>query len=108
MNRYDVEDKQRAAQLLPDWLAEYVLGEGTSLTDSDANSLSGLYEVEPLGMMVIHESLGRRPYLRFQTLTINSGQRSRRFTDRDEFEALLTKENSRGDYIYLLNVSELW
>ena len=69
-DKYGVNSSDKAISFAPDWLNEFVAGEGVSLRSIDAKRLSGTYEITPSGFMIVHASLGSKPHFKFAKLLI--------------------------------------
>lgn len=69
-DKYGIDSSDKAIAFAPDWLNEFVAGEGVSLRSTDTKRLSGAYEIAPHGFMIIHASLGTKPYFNFAKLLV--------------------------------------
>lgn len=103
--RYGVASPDIAVGYAPDWLREFVRGEGVELTEMDAAGLAGTYRIAASGFMVAHASLGRKSYVRFRRLTISRDDRALVYAGLDEITRQFQPIAAKG-YVYEFPVTD--
>lgn len=103
--KYGVDTMEEAIAHAPEWFEEFSEGDGVEVLDIDTHRLEGVYRIAPAKSFIAHGSLGRKPYLKFNYLSISRGGKAVVFRTEEDIERQFSLTMERP-YLYQFRVKD--
>jgi hypothetical protein len=105
--KYGLQQADTPSEYIEGWLTEFTEGDGVDLVSRDIAKLTGVYSLASGAIMIVHSSLGTKPYFRFKSLQIANGERVHRFDGEDQIaeQFLLADKNEN---LYELHLTDTY
>ena len=105
--KYGLEPAEASTNYAKEWLEAFAQGEGVELLEIDTTRFTGRYQVAAAGSMIVHSSLGRKPYFYFNKLLVKQGDHTLSFDNEQDIAQQFQPTGDDYRYGFLIDAELL-